>query len=72
MFPPSYAASRDYAVVRDDAIALNVIATMWRKRAFMAIVVKGRGVPHGDDVVSVATKEHDADAAASGMKIYRN
>ena len=28
---------------------------------FMAIVVKGRGVPHGDDVVGVITKEHVAE-----------
>jgi CIC family chloride channel protein len=65
-------ASRDYTVVRDDAIAFDVIARMWRKRAFMAIVVKGRGVPHGDDVVGVITKEHVADSVASGMKIYPN
>ncbi len=65
-------ATRDYTVVREDAIAFDVIARMWRKRAFMAIVVKGRGVPHGDDVVGVITKEHVADSVASSMKIYPN
>ena len=65
-------ASRDYTVVRDDAIAFDVIERMWRKRAFMAIVVKGRGVPHGDDVVGVITKEHVAELVASSMKIYPN
>jgi CIC family chloride channel protein len=65
-------ASRDYTVVRDDAIAFDVIERMWRKRAFMAIVVKGRGVPHGDDVVGVITKEHVAESVASSMKIYPN
>ena len=38
----------------------------------MAIVVKGRGVPHGDDVVGVITKEHVANSVASSMKIYPN
>ena len=54
-------ASRDYTVVRDEAIAFDVIERMWRKRAFMAVVVKGKGVPHGDDVVGVITKEHVAE-----------
>ena len=53
-------------------IAFEVIARMWRKRAFMAIVVEGRGIPHGDDVVGVITKEHVADSVASSMKIYPN
>jgi CIC family chloride channel protein len=65
-------ASRDYTVVRDDAIAFDVIQRMWRKHAFMAIVVKGRGVPHDDDIVGVITKEHVADSVASGIKIYPN
>ena len=34
-------ASRDFTIVRDDAIAFDVIERMWRKHAFMAIVVKG-------------------------------
>ena len=65
-------ATRDFTVVRDDAIAFDVIARMWRKKAFMAIVVKGRGVPRGDDVVGVITKEHVANSVASSMKIYPN
>ena len=65
-------ASRDYTVVRDEAIAFDVIERMWRKRAFMAVVVKGKGVPHGDDVVGVITKEHVAESVASSMKIYPN
>ena len=65
-------ASRDYTVVREDAIAFDVIDRMWRKRAFMAVVVKGRRIPRGDDVVGVITKEHVADSVASSMKIYPN
>ena len=30
----------------------------------MAVVVRGRGVPRGDDVVGVITKEHVADSVA--------
>ena len=65
-------ATREFTVARDEAIAFDVIERMWRKRAFMTIVVKGKGVPHGDDVVGVITKEHVADSVASGMKIYPN
>ena len=65
-------ASRDFTVAREDAIAFDIIDRMWRKRAFMAVVVKGRGIPHGDDVVGVITKEHVADSVASSMKIYPN
>jgi CIC family chloride channel protein len=63
-------ASRDFTIAREDAVAFDVIDRMWRRRAFMAIVVKGRGVPHGDDVVGVITKEHVADSVANSMKIY--
>ncbi len=63
-------ASRDYTIVREEAIAFDVIERMWRKQAFMAIVVKGSGIPHGADIVGVITKEHVADSVASGMKIY--
>ena len=65
-------ASRDFTVAREDAIAFDVIDRMWRKHAFMSVVVKGRGIPHGVDVVGVITKEHVADSVASSMKIYPN
>ena len=57
-------ATRDFTVVRDDEIVFDVIERMWRKHAFMAVVVKGRGVPRGDDVVGVITKEHVANSVA--------
>jgi CIC family chloride channel protein len=63
-------ASRDFTIVRGGAIAFDVIERMWRKRAFMTIVVEGSGIPHGTDVVGVITKEHVADSVASSMKIY--
>jgi len=63
-------ADHDFTIARQDAIAFDVIDRMWRKRAFMAVVVKGNGIPHGGDVVGVITKEHVADSVASSMKIY--
>jgi chloride channel protein, CIC family len=66
-------ANRDYTIVGEDAVAFDVIERMWRRKAFMAIVVRGgRGVPRGEDVVGVITKEHVADSVASGLKIYPN
>jgi len=65
-------ASRDFTIVGEDAIAFDVIDRMWRKGAFMAVVIRGRGVPRGDDVVGVITKEHVADSVASSMNIFPN
>ena len=36
----------------------------------MAVVVRGRGIPRGGDVVGVITKEHVADASPTAIKIY--
>jgi CIC family chloride channel protein len=65
-------ASRDYTIVGEDLVAFDVIDRIWRKKAFMAVVVRGRGVPRGDDVVGVITKEHVADSVASGIRLYPN
>ncbi len=66
-------ASRDYTIVREEAVAFDVIDRMWRRRAFMAIVVKGKkGVPYDGDIIGVITKEHVADSVASSMRIYPN
>ncbi len=63
-------ASRDFVLVREDTIAFDVIERMWKRHAIMAVVTRGRGVPRGDDVVGVITKEHVADSVASSVKIY--
>jgi CIC family chloride channel protein len=63
-------ASRDFTVVRPDDVAFDVIRRMWRRKATMAVVVRGTGVPHGDDVVGVVTKEHVADSVAESVRIY--
>jgi CIC family chloride channel protein len=65
-------ANQEFTIAPENAIAFDIIERMWRKQAFMAIVVKGSGIPHGKDVVGVITKEHVADSVASSMKIYAN
>ena len=56
--------------IRKDEVAFEVIRRLWRKNALMAVVVRGHGVPRGNDVVGVITKEHVADAVADSVKIY--
>jgi CIC family chloride channel protein len=63
-------ASREFTVVGEDVVAFDVIKRIWRKGAMMAVVVKGRAVPRGDDVVGVITKEHVADSVAESVQIY--
>jgi CIC family chloride channel protein len=63
-------ASRDFTVAREDDIIFDVIQRIWRRRAVMALVVRGRGVPRPADVVGVITKEHVADSVADSVKIY--
>jgi len=63
-------ASRDFTIVSEDVIAYDVIERMWRKKAVMAVVVRGRETPRGEDVVGIITKEHVADSVASSMTIY--
>jgi CIC family chloride channel protein len=63
-------ADRHFTIAREDDIAFNVIDRMWRRRAKMALVVKGSGVPRGEDVLGVITKEHIADSVAASVKDY--
>jgi CIC family chloride channel protein len=51
-------------------VAFDVINRMWRKGAIMAVVVRGRGVPHGEDVVGIVSKEHVADSVAESVTLY--
>jgi CIC family chloride channel protein len=62
--------SRNFTVVREGDVAFDVIERMWRKGAIMAVVVSGRGVPRGDDVAGVITKEHVADSVADSIALY--
>jgi CIC family chloride channel protein len=63
-------ASRNFTVVREDESAFEVIRRMWRKKAIMAVVVRGHGIPRGSDVAGVITKEHVADSVADSIKAY--
>jgi CIC family chloride channel protein len=63
-------ANREFTIVGEDVVAYDVIDKMWRKHAFMAVVVRGHGMPGAQDVLGVITKEHVADSVASSLKIY--
>jgi chloride channel protein, CIC family len=63
-------ANRDFTIVREDDIIFDVIQRIWRKRAGMALVVRGHGVPRPGDVAGVITKEHVADSVASSIQVY--
>jgi chloride channel protein, CIC family len=63
-------ANRNFTVVREHETAFDVIRRMWRRKAIMAVVVRGRGVPRGSDVAGVITKEHVADSVADSVKAY--
>jgi CIC family chloride channel protein len=65
-------ARPNFTIVREDDIAFEVIQRIWRKRAVMAIVVRGRGVPRPQNIAGVITKEHVADSVASSVQIYPN
>ncbi len=63
-------ASRDFTIVREDDLVFDVIRRIWRRRAGMALVVRGRGVPRPADVAGVITKEHVANSVASSIQVY--
>ncbi|HEY1751806.1 MAG TPA: chloride channel protein [Caulobacteraceae bacterium] len=63
-------ANRNFTIVGEEDVAFDVIDRMWRKRAIMAVVVRGRGVPRGRDVAGVVTKEHVADSVAESVSLY--
>lgn len=63
-------ASRDFTLVREEEVVSEVIRRMWRKRAVMALVVRGHGTPHAADVAGVISKEHVADSVADSLAVY--
>ncbi len=62
--------SRDFTIVREDDIVFDVIRRIWNKKAVMALVARGSGVPRPESVAGVITKEHVADSVASSVKMY--
>jgi chloride channel protein, CIC family len=63
-------ASRNFTVVSEEVTAYEVIRRMWRKKAIMAVVVRGNGIPRAGDVAGVITKEHVADSVADSIAVY--
>jgi CIC family chloride channel protein len=63
-------ANRKFVIAREDDIVFDVIRRMWRRDAFMAVVVATSGVPRASDVRGVITKEHVADSVAASIAIY--
>jgi len=63
-------ARPDFTVAREEDVVFDVIRRMWRHGASMAVVVKGAGVPRGQDVVGVISKEHVADSVAESIGPY--
>ena len=63
-------ARPNFTIVREDDVVFEVIQRIWRKRAVMAVVVRGGGVPRPQNIAGVITKEHVADSVASSVQIY--
>jgi chloride channel protein, CIC family len=63
-------ATRNFTVVGEGDVVVDVIHRMWRRQASMALVVRGVGKPHAHDIVGVITKEHVADSVAHSTKVY--
>jgi chloride channel protein, CIC family len=63
-------ARPNFTIVHANDVAFEVIQRIWRKRAVMALVVSGRGVPRPDKIIGVITKEHVADSVATSVQIY--
>ncbi len=63
-------AGHNFTIVRDNEVVFDVIRRIWRRKAIMALVTRGTGVPRADDVIGVITKEHVADSVASSIEVY--
>jgi CIC family chloride channel protein len=63
-------ASDKFTIVREDEVIFDVIRRIWRRKATMALVTRGQGVPRAADVLGVITKEHVADSVASSIEVY--
>ncbi|MGP1678752.1 MAG: chloride channel protein [Burkholderiales bacterium] len=63
-------AYRNFTIVRENDIALQVIRRLSRKHAMMAVVIRGRGTPRPTDILGVITKEHVADSVTDSIEMY--
>ena len=64
-------ARRDFTVVREDAVAFDIIARLRRKHAAMALVIPRAGLPEANRILGVITMEHVAESMASSIGLYR-
>lgn len=60
-------ASRNFTIAREEDVMFNVISRMFRKKAVMVVVTRGRGLPRASDVVGLITKEHIADSVSQSI-----
>jgi CIC family chloride channel protein len=63
--------NRRFNLVREEDVMFDVIARLARKRATIAVVVKGRARATRENVVGVITKEHVAESVFTGLEGYR-
>jgi chloride channel protein, CIC family len=63
-------ATRNFTIVREYDVVVDVIQRMWRRQVMMALVVRATGSAHAHDVLGVITKEHVADSVVQSTKIY--
>lgn len=66
-------AQRNFTLVRENAVAFDVIYRLWRRNAVMALVVPSDEHPRRPrpgDILGVITKEHVADAVAGSLQFY--
>jgi CIC family chloride channel protein len=63
-------ATRNFTIVRESDVIVDVIHRMWRRQVSMALVVQGLGKPRAPEVLGVITKEHVADSVAHSTSVY--
>jgi CIC family chloride channel protein len=63
-------AQKKFTVSRAEDVVFDVVERMWRRGASMSIVTKGRGVPRGNNIVGMISKEHIADSVADSVRPY--
>jgi chloride channel protein, CIC family len=63
-------ANRRFVIAREDDIVFDIIRRMWRRDAFMAIVVGKNGLPRAGDVKGVISREHVANSVAASIQVY--
>jgi len=64
-------ARSDFTIAREEDVLFNVIDRMSRRRAMMAVVLRGQArIPRADHVAGIIGKEHIADCVAESIKGY--